>query len=241
MPQFIKKPKYIQIYEKILKKIQSKKFDSNCQISSENELSKEFNVNRHTVRQALQLLKDEGYIYTKKGKGNFISNIKLSYKITHKSNYSSQILNLGYEPNTKFLSAKIIKGSNKLCKALELKRDSEIIDLKLLRYANNLPISISISYFDALKFHKILDYTDMKFFSLYKVLSICYKELEIIKESTIFEALIPTLEEAKLLHMPQNNPVLSTITISRDQDGNLVEYGQTLFRADMCKVKVDLI
>ncbi|RXI37558.1 hypothetical protein CRU99_11720 [Malaciobacter mytili] len=241
MTQLIDKPRYIQLYENILEKIENKKFDSDYQLPSENEFAKEFNVNRHTVRQALQLLKDEGYIYTKKGKGNFIANIKLPYKITDKSNYSSQILDLGYEPNTKFLSAEIIKGSNKICKALELKRDSEIIELKLLRFANELPISISISYFDALKFHKILDYKDIKPFSLYKVLSICYKELEITKESTIFEALMPTLEEAKLLLMPQSNPVLSTTTISRDQFGNIVEYGQALFRADMCKVKVDLI
>lgn len=241
MTQVVQKPRYKQLYEEILEQIENKKYDTTLKLPSENEFAKEYDVNRHTVRQALGLLKDEGYIYTKKGKGNFLTNVKLPYKITDKSNYSSQILDLGYEPKTKFLSANIITANIEVCENLNLLENSEVIELKLLRYANDLPISISISYFDAKKFKSILKYNDLQPYSLYKVLNLCFKNLEITKENTIFEALMPSLEEAKLLMMPQNMPILSTTTLSKDQDGNFVEYGKSYFRADMCKVKVDLI
>ena len=61
------KPMYLKLYEKVLKNIENKKYNSCEKLPSENDFAKEFNVNRHTVRQALQMLKEKGFIYTKKG------------------------------------------------------------------------------------------------------------------------------------------------------------------------------
>ena len=86
------RPLYLRLYNKILENIENKKYNINYKLPSENTFASEFNVNRHTVRQALQLLKDEGFIYTLKGKGNYISNIKIPYSISDKSSYTQRIL-----------------------------------------------------------------------------------------------------------------------------------------------------
>lgn len=116
-----------------------------------------------------------------------------------------------------------------------------MIELKLLRYANNIPISISYSYFDAYIYRDMINYLDEEPFSLYKVLEKCFPKLEITKESTVFEAIIATKEQSNLLLMPINSPILSASTLSKDQDGNFVEYGTSYFRGDTCKIKIDLI
>lgn len=237
----IEKPMYIKLYENILENIENKNYDTNHKLPSENAFAMQFNVNRHTVRQALQLLKDEGHIYTQKGKGNFISNLKVPYSISDKSSYTQKIQDLGYEPKTKLLSADIIEPSNDVAKNLGLNKKLKVIELKLLRFANDLPITVSYSYFDAFRFREIINQLDMQPFSLYSILSKCYPDMEITKMSTIFEALNPNAELSSLLNLQSNTPLISASTISIDQNGEFVEYGTSYSRADAVKIKVDLI
>ena len=232
---------YIKLYENILENIENKKYNHCEKLPSENEFAKDFNVNRHTVRQALSLLKDEGFIYSKKGKGNFLCNIKVPYSISDKSSYTSKILDLGYEPKTKLLSADIIEASGDVALNLNLSNKLKVIELKLLRYANDLPISVSYSYFDAFIYRDIISHLDCESFSLYKILEKAYPHLEVTKVSTVFESLVTTPKLSELLMMPSNSPILSASTISKDQNGNLVEYGTSYFRGDTCKIKVNLI
>ena len=80
----VKKHLYIQIFETLLDDIKNKKYATSQKLPSENILAQTYNVNRHTIRQALQVLKDNNYIYTLKGKGTFISNINIPYSISNK-------------------------------------------------------------------------------------------------------------------------------------------------------------
>lgn len=237
----MQKPMYIKLYEEILENIASKKYNSKDKLPSENSFADEFGVNRHTVRQALQLLKDEGHIFTQKGKGNFISNIKVPYSISDKSSYSQKIQDLGYEPKTKLLSADIIEPSSDVAKNLGINKKLKVIEIKLLRFANDLPITVSYSYFDAFRYREIINHLDVKPFSLYNILKESYPKMEITKISTVFEALNPSAELSSLLNLHSNTPIISASTISKDQDGNLIEYGTSYSRADAVKIKVDLI
>lgn len=239
--QSFDKPLYVRLYNKILENIENKKYNINYKLPSENTFALEFKVNRHTVRQALQLLKDEGFIYTLKGKGNFISNIKIPYSISDKSSYSQRILDLGYEPTTKLLSVDIIEPTNEIAKNLGINKNLNVIEIKLLRFANDLPITVSYSYFDAYIFRELINHLDTKPFSLYSLLNKCYPDMEITKMSTVFEALNSTAELSKLLKLSSNIPILSASTISKDQYGNFVEYGTSYSRADAVKIKVDLV
>ena len=56
--------------------IESNKVSAGEQLPSENEIASLFNVSRHTVRQALNYLSQEGWIYKERGKGSFFSNRK---------------------------------------------------------------------------------------------------------------------------------------------------------------------
>ncbi|QDF28884.1 GntR family transcriptional regulator [Halarcobacter anaerophilus] len=241
MSKSVSKPLYVELYEQILKNIKDKKYSCCDKLPSENIFAKEFGVNRHTVRQALSLLKDEGVIYTLKGKGNFISNIQVPYSISEKSSFSQKILDLGYEPKTKLISADIIEPTDDIAKNLGLSKKLKVIELKLLRFANDLPIAVSYSYFDAFIYREIINNLDIKPLSLYRVLNRCYPNMEITKISTIFEAKNPSAEISELLMMPSNTPVIAATTISKNQKGEFVEYGTSYSRADAVKIKVDLI
>ncbi len=234
-------PLYKQLYSDILKNIKNKKYLISSKLPSENSFAKFYSVNRHTIRQALQLLKDEGYIYTQKGRGNFVKNINIPYTITDKSSYSLKISDLGYKPKTQLLSIDIIEADRSIADSLEIPLGFKVIELKLLRFADDLPIQVSYSYFDAFVYRDIVEALDIEPFSLYGVLYNCYPSLEITKISTLFESILSSSEHSKLLNISKNSPILSVETISIDQNANFVEYGISYFRGDACKIKIDLI
>ncbi len=56
--------------------IEENKVSAGDQLPSENEIATLFNVSRHTVRQSLNYLVQEGFIYKERGKGSFYSKKK---------------------------------------------------------------------------------------------------------------------------------------------------------------------
>ncbi|QBH95035.1 FadR family transcriptional regulator [Limnobaculum zhutongyuii] len=61
------------VYKQMLNKILDGSWKENERLPSEFELSTMFNVSRTSTRSAVQKLRDRGIIYTKHGKGSFVS------------------------------------------------------------------------------------------------------------------------------------------------------------------------
>lgn len=74
------KTKYQLISDEIRSKILSNSFTQGSMIPSETQLQKEYGVSRHTVRQAIALLVNEGYLRKEKGSGTFVDNRYLTNK-----------------------------------------------------------------------------------------------------------------------------------------------------------------
>ncbi len=72
--------KYEQIYEDIINKIKANEILIGDSLKSENELSREFNTSRVTVRRALNELENEGIILKQQGKESIVVNNQLKPK-----------------------------------------------------------------------------------------------------------------------------------------------------------------
>ncbi|HIZ21808.1 MAG TPA: GntR family transcriptional regulator [Candidatus Blautia faecigallinarum] len=66
-------PKYYALMEQIKKDILAGEIRPGEKIPSENVLSKKYSISRHTVRKALGILEQEGYVEAFHGKGTFCS------------------------------------------------------------------------------------------------------------------------------------------------------------------------
>ena len=67
--------------EELKSKILSGEIRPGAKLPSENELAKEYEISRHTVRKALAILATDGYITTEHGKGTFCSD-----RMAHRKN-----------------------------------------------------------------------------------------------------------------------------------------------------------
>lgn len=70
-----KKLKYVDICEDLRSRILEVKIRPGDKLPSENELSAQYGVSRQTVRKALEILQNEGYIYAEHGRGTFCSEL----------------------------------------------------------------------------------------------------------------------------------------------------------------------
>lgn len=66
------KPKYQKLKEYIVETIKTNGLKPGDKIFSENELAEMFEVSRHTVRQSIGDLVNEGWLYREQGKGTFV-------------------------------------------------------------------------------------------------------------------------------------------------------------------------
>ncbi len=64
--------KYMKIYQSICEKILNGEYAHLQQLPSENELTKIYSTSRETVRKALNLLQEKGYIQKLRGKGSVV-------------------------------------------------------------------------------------------------------------------------------------------------------------------------
>ncbi|HKL13385.1 MAG TPA: GntR family transcriptional regulator [Halanaerobiales bacterium] len=78
-------PKYIKIKNDIEDMINEGKIKPGSKLPTENELSEKYGVSRHTVRKALNILRQEGLLYRKQGVGTF-----------YKSNSNKTTKNIGF-------------------------------------------------------------------------------------------------------------------------------------------------
>lgn len=65
--------KYYRLMDDLKQQILTGQIKPGEKLSSENELARDYQVSRHTVRKALSILENEGYVYAMHGKGTFCS------------------------------------------------------------------------------------------------------------------------------------------------------------------------
>ncbi|WP_411843024.1 trehalose operon repressor [Salinicoccus sp. HZC-1] len=80
--------KYNQIYQDISNDIASSKYTKDDVLPSEHRLVEMFDVSRETVRKALNLLQENGYIQKMKGKGSVvIYNPSMDFTVSHLTSF----------------------------------------------------------------------------------------------------------------------------------------------------------
>ena len=88
-------PIYQKIESDIKTKIDKNELKSGDLVPSENQLTKLYDVSRMTVRQALNNLVTDGYLYKHKGKGTFVSQRKIEKNIHGVRGFTEEMEDVG--------------------------------------------------------------------------------------------------------------------------------------------------
>lgn len=140
-------PLYIQLKEDLISKIKSGVWDVNSQIPTEKELMGEYSVGRATVREAISLLVNEGYLLKKQGIGTFVAKDKPSLGFEPLISLAFALKAKGLNQKNIIEANQIITPDKKLLEKLNWEENAPCFYLKRIRYAESTPVAIENSYF----------------------------------------------------------------------------------------------
>ncbi|SFR98897.1 GntR family transcriptional regulator [Anaeromicropila populeti] len=122
------KPKYYILMEDLKEAIRSGKIKPGDKLLSENQLTVKYGVSRHTVRKALSMLQNDGYIVVEHGRGSFCadtvftrgSSKNIAVITTYISNYIFPLLIKGIDNVLTEQGYSIILKNTKNSRAIEM-------------------------------------------------------------------------------------------------------------------------
>ena len=225
-------PYYHQIKEAVKALITSSELKPGDMLPSEFGLSEQLGISRLVVHRAYRELVTEGLLIRKRAKGTFVAPpIQRSYTVSGPlfsmtENLSADAL----EPSNKILLQEVIPPSDEIRTELKLAADVQVIHLRNLRLAKQLPFAIEDMYLSYDRFPALAT-LELNNSSVYAILEKLYGALpqEALDLVTAGSA---TSQEARLLGTNKGAPVMMLKRISTDRLGLPVEYSKVVFHAD---------
>ncbi|XPV68285.1 MAG: GntR family transcriptional regulator [Halarcobacter sp.] len=228
---------YELIYNYILKLIETQ-LQEHERIPSEHTLSRDFNLSRMTVRQGINKLKNEGYLYSRKGSGNFVNPNKIIYNISSYTTFTKEILKSKKTPSIKLLESKLIKADEFIAKKLNIRESEQVLYVKNMRFVDNVPFLFAEYYMNLLILKDVenLIETTQSFSKLYTDIY----NLSPIRDSSEIDITSTNYESKKLFKVQNDLPIIkiSTRTIDKNTK-NAIDYCYSYFRSDMAKIVVN--
>jgi len=228
-------PLYYQLMDIIKEMIEEGHLSENDQLPSERELCETYNVSRSTVRQAIQELEKEGYIYREHGKGTFVSPEKFKQDLLSFYSFTDEMKKIGKVPSSKVLDFKVIKCTDDLAKKMKLDSGEKLYMFTRLRLADNEPMMLETSYVPYRRFPGLTK-EQLEQSAMYEIFTKKYNAVFTCAEE-IFQPVLTREEEAILLQYQQGFPAMMIERITHEND-KIIEYTKGIARGDRFKYHV---
>ena len=228
---------YYQIYEALKKDVANKLYKIGDKLPSEDLLSKRFEVNRHTVRRAVQILKNEGILFSKRGSGVIVQDSKFKYKIGKRVRFSQNITNENYIPKTKIIRSEIRKASKMEADNLKINSRDEILLIETTGKINNIPTILTKRTIPNKRFPRFLEIfqKELSVTHTLKLLGIN----DFVRLNTNIIAELADSIQANLLNCKINSPLLKTTYVNQDLNSIPIEYSQTWFVGERIQLTLE--
>ena len=230
-------PLYIQVASVLRQRIDSGQWSQGDKISTLEELESEFQVARVTVRQAVDVLREEGLLRALQGRGTFVAKkaqdrhwLKLAVNWTSlvESLKDNVPRNIRLEENCPPPTLTAADG--------ELAEN--YVGLQSLQYRNNEPYSVV----DLRLARRIYDLDPQQFMRAAALVTIDSRDdiaLRDAHQTLLIGSASP--EIADLMKIPLGAPTVESHLVIVDDTGEAIYVGDIIYRADCIKLQVDLL
>ncbi|HEX7056681.1 MAG TPA: GntR family transcriptional regulator [Bacilli bacterium] len=230
-------PLYYQIKQIFDEKIKSGEWQTGQIIPSEIELIQKYNVSRTTIREGINALVKEGKLQKKQGKGTIVCSVRMEERLGKLTGFAEEMLAKGVKPGARLLEVRRMIPDKWIAEKLSLAEDDNVLYIKRIRLGNEEPIAIEHSYWP-IEIGQLFMGKDLEKIAF-------YAELEqngvFLKEADeIIAARNASREDAKLLLIKMNDPLLRMERITYSTNAQPIEFTCTDYRSDRYFYRVHL-
>lgn len=222
-------PIYHQLEEYIKHQINHGELKEDESIPSEREFAERFEISRMTVRQAINNLVMEGYLYRQKGRGTFVTKKKVEQELQGMTSFTEDMLSRGMKPSSKLLSFQLIPADQKIALQLAIAENDLVYKIKRIRLADGFPMALETAYIPVSIVPGLTEENSNQ--SLYRYIEENLS-LSISEAKQEIEASIANIGEAEDLAIAEGAPILLMVRTSYLQNGVPFELVLSSFRAD---------
>ena len=194
-----------------------------AKLPTEAQMAARFAVNRHTVRRALEELSRNGLVRVEQGRGSFVAEDVLDYAVGPRTRFSEWIRRHNKEPSGRTLDLREMPADQTVAAGLGLRAGARIVRLERLGLADGRPVSVGLHHFPAARFPKL--HAALRDGATISEALAQGGAADYRRQTTRVSARMPSEQEAALLGMPRNRPLLVSESINVDAEGRVVEYG----------------
>lgn len=207
-------------------------------LPSEGELATRFAVNRHTLRQAVKALQDEGLLRVEQGRGMFVQQDLLHYQLSRRTRFSENLHEQGLLPGKQLLSARSQPAGEKVARELRLGKGDAVLAVEAIYEAEGHPVNLATAYYPAARFQGLLEMLEGDLSSTQVLARLGVGDY--LRAESRITTQMPTEESARLLKQPLNRPLLCVESVDVDLEGRPVKYGETVFCGDRVQLVVSM-
>lgn len=225
------------IAEELRAEILERRLREGDRLPSEKALAQRFGVNRHTARQAIASLADEGFVEARRGSGTFVTGETVHiHRLRVRTRMSANA-----DPRLAAASLQVLENSfekapPEVREQLRLDHD-DVVRVETLRVAGDKPISMGTLWFDARRLPGIADeirHTGSVTAALRNLGVDDY-----VRTSTVMGARLATNAEAVQMKLPLGSVVLLVRALDSYIDGTPLEWGIGRFAAQRVMLDIE--
>lgn len=223
-------PLYVQIAEALTEQIEAGSLPPGTRLPSERELSREFGVNRMTLRQALDMLEYQGLLVRRQGDGTYVAQPRIERAAGQFVPFSKVMRQRGYMPSAQVVMLERRRAEVVVAKQLQIPVGASVYYSHRLRFLNQEPVMLEKFFLPLARFPD-LERFDLQTRSLYEVMETEYG-ITVSRAQQSLEPVTATEYEAKLLGIKPYAPLMLERRLTFATMGQPVELSKDLYRGD---------
>ncbi|MBU8546978.1 MULTISPECIES: phosphonate metabolism transcriptional regulator PhnF [Roseomonadaceae] len=226
-----------QIAQRLERDIAGGTHPPGARLPTEAELAGQYGVNRHTVRRAMEELEGRGLVRIEQGRGSFVAEDVVDYRLGPRTRFSEIIRRQSREPGGRILRIQEMAAETGLAEQLGIRRGRPVVVVERLGLADGRPLVLGTHHFPATRFGRLPELLRQNP-SITDALAACGVP-DYRRRVTRITARMPSAEEAELLQQSRNRPVLVTEAINTDPEGEVVDVSTGRYAAGRAQLVVE--
>lgn len=234
--RFGPRPVFAQIAGQLLADLQTRLVPGQ-RLPCEADLAARFNVNRHTLRHAIDVLVADGWLERRRGIGTFVLNRPIEYPLSERSRFTVTMKDLGLSSEISVLSTCTEPADDLVAKRLQIEPGDTTFHIESLRSVDGVPVTVITHYLPAYLLPDLLIH--LRDHSLQDTIQRHYC-MVMLRHLTLIGAMIPTSQDASVLMVPRTLPLIRIRTVNIDAETQKpLEYSIARTRADRVELRID--
>lgn len=231
-------PPFYQLATILEKKILSGQLKAGEPLPSENDLGREYELSRATVRKGLSLLAERGLISAQQGRGTFVSRTSLDRAEFLMNEFNVHVEQMGKRPGHRLIDVRFRKELPEVAASLGMLAEQGILYYCRLLLADNEPVAVEHKYMSYSKGRPILE-NEFQYKAFSEIITI-HTDMLPVRSQAILSAAGVSEFDAKLLNMAPGSPALKLQQVLYDSDDKAIGIGIFYYRGDLYSLVSDI-